>query len=94
MKAFYKQFGAIFELDDGTHAFARVSTRAGRELLNRYQAASWGRKLGQGFTSYSYVLCETNNKMYKMLTKSSLSCLGWNVAELFKDCCTKSMLEE
>lgn len=37
VKAFYKQFGAIFELDDGTHAFARVSTRAGRELLHRYQ---------------------------------------------------------
>uniref|UniRef100_A0A8C3BA58 Protein RRP5 homolog n=1 Tax=Cairina moschata TaxID=8855 RepID=A0A8C3BA58_CAIMO len=24
VKAFYKQFGAIFELDDGTHAFARL----------------------------------------------------------------------
>lgn len=32
VKAFYKQFGAVFELDDGTLAFARVSTRVVREV--------------------------------------------------------------
>lgn len=36
VKAFYKQFGAIFELDDGTLAFARVSTRAVKQLLHSY----------------------------------------------------------
>lgn len=36
VKAFYKQFGAIFELDDGTLAFARVSTRVVREVLHSY----------------------------------------------------------
>lgn len=33
VKAFYKQFGAIFEFEDGTLAFARVSTRTVREAL-------------------------------------------------------------
>lgn len=28
VKAFYKQFGAVFELDDGMLAFARVGTGA------------------------------------------------------------------
>lgn len=36
VKAFYKQFGAIFELDDGTLAFARVSTRMVRQVLHSY----------------------------------------------------------
>lgn len=33
VKAFYKQFGAVFELDDGTLAFARVSTRLVGQVL-------------------------------------------------------------
>lgn len=36
MKAFYKQFGAVFELDDGTLAFARVSVRVVRQVLHSY----------------------------------------------------------
>ena len=36
VKAFYKQFGAVFELDDGTLAFARVSTRVVRQVLHSY----------------------------------------------------------
>lgn len=36
VKAFYKQFGAVFELDDGTLAFARVSARLAGQVLYIY----------------------------------------------------------
>lgn len=36
VKTFYKQFGAIFELDDGTLAFARVSAGLAGQVLHIY----------------------------------------------------------